>query len=108
MPTRPERPQAIMIDDPTPVRDATITGEMFRDIAEDAGLQLKAAMEQDMESTTRTSGFAPFPIEDYQDSLEKVMKHFETKVSGSNDACSEKPVAQITPRYSKSGILAAS
>jgi hypothetical protein len=69
-----------MADGPAPARNVTTTSEDFHDIAETAGLQLQAAMKKDMESVTQTSGFAPFPIEDYQKVLADVMKHFSTKV----------------------------
>jgi hypothetical protein len=70
-----------MADGPALARNVTATSEDFRGIAETAGLQLQAAMKKDMEAVTQTSGFAPFPIEDYQNVLEDVMKHFATKVS---------------------------
>lgn len=79
----------IMADDPAPARDASITPEEFRDVAESAGLRLKAAMQKHMESVTKTSGFEPIPIERYRNDLEHVMRCFETKVSGSHDACTE-------------------
>lgn len=78
-----------MADDPAPARDASITPEEFRAIAESAGLRLKDSMQKHIESVTKTSGFEPIPIEQYRNDLEHVMRCFETKVSGSHGACTE-------------------
>lgn len=75
-----------MADQPEPARSVTATSDDFRKLAKSAGDELKAKLQEDLDSATTFSGFVEFEWNPYKDVLKAVMDRFEKHVSCASPA----------------------
>lgn len=87
---------ATMTGDPAPLQGSSATTDDFHEIAKKAGIQLKEALQKDLESGTNYEGFSQFEIKPYRDILKGVMERFETQVGDIHIAYEEESVSQIS------------